>query len=231
MNQHDLQYIELAKAIAQMSNQGIYIADIIQQKFIYASPHPLLRCGLSEEEICNNGNSIFLKFIPAEEQALLKDYFKVINGVIQKVPVDLRDRISMALNFHVIHNKHLVMVMHKMSLLDFDAEGNPRLMLGLITPSVHSTPATFYIGVCGTEHFYQYKIENKEYVKKPIVHLSNEEVDMLRLTMQGFTIEKICNIMHKSADTIKFYRRNIFKKLNVKNIGEAIAHAITYCYI
>jgi DNA-binding CsgD family transcriptional regulator len=51
---------------------------------------------------------------------------------------------------------------------------------------------------------------------------------MLRLTMQGFSLDQIGRLMFKSVETIKFYRRQVFSKLGVKNISEAIAYATQY---
>ena len=137
----------------------------------------------------------------------------------------------MTLNFHIIANGRKVMVMLKLSLLDFDKEDNPRLMLGLVTPSVHDSPGNLIMGISGTEHFYHYMHGSDELVKIPIVHFTDEELEMLRLTMQGFSMKQIGNLMCKTVDTVKFYRRNVFSKLKAKNISEAISYATTYCLI
>jgi len=43
-----------------------------------------------------------------------------------------------------------------------------------------------------------------------------------------FHINEIAYRMCKSKDSIKFYRHNLFEKLNVANIKEALAHATVY---
>ena len=44
--------------------------------------------------------------------------------------------------------------------------------------------------------------------------------------MQGYSLNEIADIMAKSTNTIKFYRRQIFSKFDVNNISEAIAYAL-----
>ena len=61
--------------------------------------------------------------------------------------------------------------------------------------------------------------------------LTNDECDMLRCTMQGYTLEEIGKIMNKSVETIKFYRRQVFAKMSVRNISEAISVAVHYGFL
>lgn len=42
---------------------------------------------------------------------------------------------------------------------------------------------------------------------------------MLRLSQSVFSAKEIASIMSKSADTINFYRKCVYEKLDVKNIA------------
>lgn len=48
------------------------------------------------------------------------------------------------------------------------------------------------------------------------------------LSTQGYTMADIADIMCKSVDTIKACKRGLFAKLGVKNIAEALYHAVNY---
>lgn len=231
MKQYDSYYVEMARTVARISRQGVYIADLEQRRFIYSSPHPLLRCGMCEEEFNRDGFSGFHRFLPADEVPMLEKFVGKVSSNYQRIPLGMRSDFVMALNFHIIANGRRVMVMHKLSLLDFNDEGNPRLLIGMVTPSVHDSPGKIIMGISGTEHFYHYRHESDELVKIPIVHFTDEELEMLRFTMQGFSMEQIGDFMGRTVDTVKFYRRNVFSKLKVKNISEAISYATTYCLI
>ena len=56
--------------------------------------------------------------------------------------------------------------------------------------------------------------------------LKEEEKEVLRLSMQGYTMKDISEHVSKSLDTVKTYKRRIFEKLEVENITEAISYAI-----
>ncbi len=224
-------YIEMAKSFAKISRHGVFIADVEQNRFIYSSPHPLLRCGMNEEEFNRGGFSSFQSYLPEDEAPIMDKIVGTVSSNYQRIPPGMRKNFVMTLNFHIIANGRKVMVMLKLSLLDFDKEDNPRLMLGLVTPSVHDSPGNLIMGISGTEHFYHYRHGSDELVKIPIVHFTDEELEMLRLTMQGFSMKQIGNLMCKSVDTVKFYRRNVFRKLKAKNISEAISYATTYSLI
>ena len=48
------------------------------------------------------------------------------------------------------------------------------------------------------------------------------------ITAQGYTMKEISDHICRSFDTVKFYRRQLFEKLDVANITEAIAFATNY---
>jgi len=71
-----------------------------------------------------------------------------------------------------------------------------------------------------------WRLENGLWKEYPGVELTENERSMLRLTVGGLSIEKIADRLLRSAETIKSYRRFVFKKLEVGNITEAIMMAI-----
>ena len=57
---------------------------------------------------------------------------------------------------------------------------------------------------------------------------SDTEREILALSAQGYVMADIANIMCKSIDTIKTCKRNLFAKLGVKNIAEALFYSINH---
>jgi len=74
-------------------------------------------------------------------------------------------------------------------------------------------------------------LDKNEWKESKNIVLNNREKDILMLSVQGLTMDKIAAKLFLSIDTIKFHKRNIFQKLNVKNIAEAIAVAIDLAII
>jgi DNA-binding NarL/FixJ family response regulator len=49
---------------------------------------------------------------------------------------------------------------------------------------------------------------------------------ILCLSAQGRTSEDIAAVMYRSVDAVKYYKKELFKKMKVKNITEALICAI-----
>lgn len=224
-------YIEVAKTFAELSYQGVYILDLNTGKFVFSSDYQLLRCGLSEEEMLGKGLDYFSLLIPNDEREMLRDIKTVITSSYEGIPSEYKKQLIIFLNFHINIEKRFVMICHKLHLIDFDEKGEPRYLIGLVSPSVHRDEPVIMAGITGTDYAFRYLSESKSWEPLTLVHLSNEEITMLRLTMQGYSLEGIGSLMFKSVDTIKFYRRQVFSKLNVSNISEAIAYATHYCML
>ena len=73
----------------------------------------------------------------------------------------------------------------------------------------------------GKEHLFVWE-------KKEGITLSETARDVLRLSAQGYTMNDIADRLCKSVDTIKACKRNLFAKLGVKNIAEALFHVTNY---
>jgi ATP/maltotriose-dependent transcriptional regulator MalT len=53
-------------------------------------------------------------------------------------------------------------------------------------------------------------------------HLSMREMEVLRLVATGFSTKELANKLVVSENTIKTHRRNLIRKLGVRNIAQAI---------
>ena len=58
--------------------------------------------------------------------------------------------------------------------------------------------------------------------------LSDIEKEIIKLSAKGFLIKEIADILFKSEDTIKTYRKNMIKSLGLSNFTAVVTHAINY---
>lgn len=56
--------------------------------------------------------------------------------------------------------------------------------------------------------------------------LSNREKTLLQLVAKGHTTSEIAKLLFISESTVETHRSNIMKKLQVKNMIEAVAHSL-----
>lgn len=76
-----------------------------------------------------------------------------------------------------------------------------------------------------TQKLWRYSEVEKAFYKVQRVELREHEIEVLRLCKLGYDAGKIAQILHKSLDTIKGYKRSIFEKLQVVDTASAIAYA------
>ena len=61
----------------------------------------------------------------------------------------------------------------------------------------------------------EYSLESHRWKSRETITLKPEEKQILTLSAQGYTMKEIAGQMLRSFDTVKFYRRQIFEKLDV----------------
>lgn len=81
--------------------------------------------------------------------------------------------------------------------------------------------------VNGSDNFWKYSFVRHEWKEYKEISLKEEELDALRLSIEGHTMTEISDMMCRSVDSVKFYKRGAFGKLGVANISEALARAIS----
>ncbi|MDE7462409.1 MAG: helix-turn-helix transcriptional regulator [Muribaculaceae bacterium] len=77
----------------------------------------------------------------------------------------------------------------------------------------------------GSPDFFEYNRITRRWDKRSIPTLSDGEKTVITLSIQGYTMTEIGDKMCLSPETIKKYRKQIFDKLGVRNISEAIIAA------
>ena len=76
--------------------------------------------------------------------------------------------------------------------------------------------------------FWEYSLEYHKWTKNEGITLSDKEKDILSLSARGYTMNEIADHLCVAIDTVKFHKRRLFEKLNIKNIAEAISFATNY---
>ncbi len=67
------------------------------------------------------------------------------------------------------------------------------------------------------------KIKYKESLKPT---LTPKELEILKYTLKGYTLQQMSEVMFLGRRTVEYYRSNLFLKLDVKNMAELIRKAI-----
>ena len=182
---------------------------------------------VENDKVYEKGFSYLSDFITETDLQLLKTAFSQMPKHYELLPSELKKDYSIFVIIPAKVTKKPCKVFCKLSFLSFSDSYIPQLAFGEARLVKDTYPTQIMAGVLGSKYFYNYTSgEGSGYDAVSFVELSADERKMLSLSMQGCSLNEIADIMAKSTNTIKFYRRQIFYKFGVNNISEAIAYAL-----
>lgn len=223
-------YIELAKTLSHITYQTIYLIDYYQKSFPYVSENSLFLCGNSAKQVQKQGYSFYLNNVPEEDLEMLLLINEEGFRFYKTIPLVERKEYCITYDFRLKQpDGHTTLINHKLAPLALDKEGNIWIALCLVSFSSNDEPGNVVITKNADEKIiFLFDITRRKWNQRRITKLKKQEREILILTIQGFTVAKMAKRMFLSEDTIKFHRKNLFKKLNVSNISEAIFAAVNY---
>ena len=205
--------IEAVAAAARTTTNSIYIIDYHKRNFLYSSENPMLApVGLKDM-----GYSLYIDYVPKEEQAMLLEINRA--GFEEFSRIDLANKMEFVISydFHFIQNGRskgqLWLALASFSLSPRKHFGNVRMWR--VTESGN--------GIVGNRDVREYSlVDGKWHDSTPIV-LTETEQQLLMMSAQGYTTEEIASRLFRTADTMKYHRKKLFRKLGVESISEALA--------
>lgn len=96
----------------------------------------------------------------------------------------------------------------------------------MLTYSARKRPGNALVKLPQADEHYEYRHDGWVLAKNS--HLTNMEKVVIVNSINGKSIKDIAKILSVSIVTVKAHRTNIFKKLRVKNITEAVQYAEDY---
>lgn len=220
--------INTIQAVARVSYQSVYLIDYFNQSFLYVSDNPLFLCGHSAEEVKELGYQFYLQHVPEEEQNMLVELnsngFKFFDRHDNKD----RQKCYMSYNFHLQYGRKRILVNHKITPVLFNDKGQAWIALCTVSLSAHKTPGHVQFHMEGSSKYWNYSFKSHKWEEKQGITITNDEKDVLILSAEGFTTSEIADAMCKSLDSVKYYRRRLFEKLEVGSITEAVSRATIY---
>ena len=204
------------------------------------SDNPLFLCGHTADEVRQMGYGFYLSHVSEDEVPMLTELNRSGFRAFYDEPVENRRQCMMSYDFHITHGNRLLLVNHKITPLamtterqrvgEASAEGMGRVWLALCTVSLspHKEAGHIEFFQFHTGEKREYSLEAHRWKNRETITLKPEEKQILTLSAQGYTMKEIAGQMLRSFDTVKFYRRQIFEKLDVQNITEALALATNY---
>lgn len=222
-------YIDTAKAISRASYQSIYIFDYYKQNFLYLPDNSMFLCGKKPDIIKDQGFNFFIDHVPENEVEMLVKINKIGFQFFNKLGVNDKFLHTISYNFHLKQNTgNYLLINHKLTPVKVDAFNNIWLAMGLVSMASDSNIGNVEIMKTGSNQIHRYDFENKKWQLRNGLQLSSTQTEILFLTAQGLTNKQISQKIHLSETTIKFHKSNLFRKMGVNNIAEAIGYITNY---
>ena len=119
-----------------------------------------------------------------------------------------------------------MLINHKLTPLLLTSAGKMWKAMCKVSISHHRNPGNVYIYRQGSEIIWEFDLEERVWRKQEKPKLTKREVEVLHLYARGLSISEIAEVLSVTVDTVKYYRRQIFDRLNVSTIAEALAYAV-----
>ncbi|WP_426327640.1 response regulator transcription factor [Pedobacter sp. R-06] len=225
LQQHD--YMEAIKAFSRLTYESVYVIDYEKMAFEYVSENPLFLCGYSPEEVLGLGYEFYFKNVPEKDLVLLSLINEAGFDFFAKLPDGEKKQYSITYDFHLINKEGKpTLINHKLTPLFLTGEGKMWKAMCIVSISHHQQAGNIYIYKHGTDDLWQLNIVSKIWQKSEKPKLSKREIEILQLHAQGLTISQIAEKIFVAPDTVKYYRRRIFERLEVSNMVEALSRAV-----
>lgn len=220
-------YLDAIKAIARLSYESIYVIDYTDMSFEYVSDNPLFLCGYTAEEVLQLGYEFYFRQVPPADLELLTQINQAGFDFYANLPAGERTLYSISYDFHLVHkNGKSILVNHKLTPLFLTADGKMWKSICVVSLSRQQSAGHVLIQKQDSSEVWELAIGKNTWRKSVKPSLNEKELEVLRLYAQGFSIDQIAERLFVAPDTVKYYRRKIFERLDVTNVADALSFAV-----
>lgn len=217
-------YIDSAKSFARITNKSVYIIDYNRMNFLYVSGNSLFLRGEDLGIVEQEGYKFYYQHVLKEDLEFLRQVNKTGFDFFRRIPGTTLTQHTISYNFRIIQkqSQEKILINHKITPLKLDSMGNIWLALCVASLAPIQEIGVAYITTLNSNAIWQFSLKNRRWKLLESVVLTKQEKAVLQLAKQGLSVSETAYKIHRSEDSVKFYRKNLFQKLKVKNISEAI---------
>ncbi|MBE4948463.1 response regulator transcription factor [Chryseobacterium culicis] len=221
-------YLNVLKAVSKNSLSCVYIADLKTRKLEFISENPLLFSGLSSAEVEKMGYSFYRKYTKKEDLDILKKVSSTGFKFFECLSPEEKKIHTLTYDFHVKYaNSVDVLVNHKITPVEICDQGEISKVVCVVSYSLSRTAGNIRVISNTSDSYWTYNLSTGKWTEECKITLKIREIEIIRLYLQGLTIEEIAEQLFVSPSTIKFHRSKLFERIGAKNIIEAISYVIS----
>jgi DNA-binding CsgD family transcriptional regulator len=220
-------YLDAVRAFARLTYESVYIINYETMTFEYVSENPLFLCGYTSDEVMALGYEFYFKNVPGDDLTLLHTINELGFDFFKNLPGEEKTLYSITYDFHLLNRDgKRTLINHKLTPLLLTRDKRMWKAMCIVSISHHKNPGNVYIHKQGSNETWELDVKGKRWHKSEKPQLTRREIEVLRLHARGLSINEIAEKVSVTADTVKYYRRQIFDRLNVSTIAEALSYAV-----
>ena len=221
--------IDILEGLSRMTYRNFSIVDYPNNQFLYVSDNSSSLCGVSSDIIMDMGCKFYEEYVVSEDLQLMNAAKAAARNFLAQIPMEEKFNYILSYNFRIKHEMHetLSLVNHQYTPLKIAPTGEVLLAVCLTSMSSNRCLGMVEITHKDRNEHWVYDRSNDSWKKTPRIVLKKEEKEVVKLSAQGYSISDMAEYMNKSFDTIKFYRKSLFRKLDADNITEAVSRAVS----
>jgi len=211
-------YRNFADSISDIDHHSFYIIDYYKRTFDYVSDNPLFLCGYSACEVKNLGFDYYEMVIPPEDLKMVLEISDNAFKFFYDLPINSRTKCSISYDFRMIQSDGmLLLINHKVKPLLLTRQGFLWMAFCEVSVSVNKHPGNVIITMKDENVKYEYSFASHKFKLCENLPLTTRERDVFSLLAKGLTVNKIASQLYVEPNTIKYHKKNIFKKLGLKS--------------
>lgn len=225
-SEQDKHFIQCLKAMENIMNIDAYIIDYKNKRILYATKG----CSVYFGEKVNEHSFWGLQhldeiLLPEEISRISTINFKVYN-FYYSLPKERRLKCYFTQDFKIKkHNGNTVLINHKGTVLCLTKNGTLRLTLCIMSYPTSDKVGNAYIKMLDTGTVYEFIPSSQKFVEVKTQKLTSKADMIIKLASNGKTEAEMADELGISINTVKYHKKQLFTRIGVKNIAEAIQWA------
>lgn len=209
--------------LSKISHSCAFVVDVYKCSYTYASLNfvDLLgydRCKI--ETLEKQGDYLESRIHP-DDRSQLAALQVTLSRFIYSLPLEQRNNYANIYSFRMLNaRQQYIRVTSRHQVLEQDRNGKAWLVIGNMDISPDQKDSE--IVDCAVLNLKNGDLFSPSLSSLPSIHLTNREIEILRLIQKGLLSKEIANKLCISIHTVNIHRQNLLRKLGVQNSIEAI---------
>ena len=217
----DSLHMNYLQAINSLTNNVFYIFDYTRNKLIY--PDNLIQFLEHEFPLTKHGYQFYEKYVHPEDLKMLVKINNLAFDFFYTLKQDQRKYVNIVYDMRLKGiNGDYILVNHHQTPLKLTGDGKIAQALCQISLACYQHPGNIFIKLNHTKIIFEYNPQLNSFIENKHQNITKQESAILKQFAQGYTETQVAEQLKVSVNTIKFHKKNLFKRLVTTGITSAL---------